>query len=115
MSSRAGKMEKQVLKAQMPEQKTKEQQYRIDVEMAGEGTKTTYILVAGIPEDLPKEYENTIKLAAERQFTNAINERKFLEFYSEGKSARDEHPKFINLAQLAWVQIKSIEKVTETK
>lgn len=115
MSSKAGKMEKQIVKQNLPEKKTKTQQYRIDVELAGEGIKTTYVTVTGIPEDLPEEYENTIRLAAESQFANAVNERKFLEFYSEGKSARDEQPRFINLAMLAWIQIKSITKVTETK
>lgn len=111
MSSKAGKMEKQVLKQNMPEQKTKTQQYRINVNLAGEGVKTTYVTVTGIPEDLPEEYENTILRSAEMQFINAINERTFIEFYNEGKSVKEEQPVFYNLDKLAWIQIQSIEKI----
>lgn len=111
MSSRAGKMEKQVLKAQMPEQKTKSVTYRIDVNLAGECVKTTYMVITGVPEDLPEEYENTVRRTAEAQFCNALNERKFLEFYNEGKNANDEQPKFINISSMAYIQILSVTKV----
>lgn len=96
---------------QMPEQKTKSVTYRIDVNLAGEGIKTTYMVITGVPEDLPEEYENTIQRTAEAQFCNALNERKFLEFYDEGKSAKDGQPKFINTSNIAWIEILSVTKV----
>ena len=115
MSSRTGKMEKQVLKAQMPEQKTKEMIVRIDVVIlfAGDETahKSTYIVITGIPEDLPVEYENTVIKTAERQFAQVLNQRLYLEFYSIGKTSSDERPLFINLSKVEALKVKDIQKV----
>lgn len=111
MSSRAGKMEKQVLKQSMPEQKTKTAQYRVDVHLDGIGRKTTYVTVTGIPEDLPEEYENTILRSAEMQFINAINERTFIEFYNEGKSVKEEQPVFFNIKTFKSIQVVSVTKI----
>ena len=111
MSSRAGKMEKQVLKAQVPEQKTKSMTVGIDVNIAGEGVKTTYIVITGIPEDLPAEYENTVVRTAEAQFTQALNQRLWLEFYEQGKSAKDQNPTYLNLTKLYWLKVEKVYKV----
>ena len=111
MSSRANKMEKQAIKNAMPSQETKIIGYRIDVEIAGEGTKTTYMQVTGVPKDLPAEYEETVKRSAEAQFANAINQRLFLEFYNQGKTSKDEQPMFINLSRKDWIQVKEIIKI----
>lgn len=113
MSSRAGKMEKQVLATQMPEQKTKDMTIRIDVNIAGIGEKCTYMLITGVPEDLPKEYENTVIKTAEGQFAQALNQRQFMEFYSTGKTSADKQPVFINLAKVDWLEIKNVEKVEQ--
>ena len=111
MSSRAGKMEKQVLKQSMPEQKTKTVQYKIDVNLAGIGIKTVYVTVSGIPEELPEEYEGTVRRAAEAQFVKTLNELKFIEFYNKDKSAKDEQPVFYNLDKLDWLKVESVTKV----
>lgn len=111
MSSRAAKMEKQVLKAQMPEQKTKEMTVGVDVSIAGEGIKTTYIVITGIPEDLPQEYEGTVIRTAEIQFTQALNQHIWLEFYEQGKSAKDQNPTYINLTKIYWLKVEKIYKV----
>lgn len=111
MSSKAGKMEKQVLKQNMPEQKTKTVQYRIDVQLEDIGRKTTYVTVTGIPEDLPEEYENTVLRSAEMQFINAINERTFIEFYNEGNSVKEEQPVFFNVKMLKSIQVVSVTKI----
>ena len=96
---------------EQPEQKTKVMHYRIDVEVPGDGTRTTYMQVTGVPEDLPEEYEGTVMRAAEAQFAAALNQRLFLEFYSEGKTSKEEQPKFYNLSRLDWIQIKEITKL----
>ena len=95
-----------------PEQKTKTINYRIDVELSDTvGIRTTYMQVTGVPEDLPVEYEDTVRRAAEAQFANALNQRLYLEFYSEGKTSNDEQPVFYNLSKLRRVKIIAITKI----
>lgn len=115
MSSRAGKMEKQVLAAQMPPQKTKEMTVRIDLELwrkpEDHSEYSTYIVITGIPEDLPQEYEGTVIKTAEAQFAQALNQRLYLEFYNVGKTSKDEQPLFINLSKVEAIKIKDVQKV----
>lgn len=85
--------------------------YRIDVKLNGI-PKSTYMVVTGIPKDLPPEYDNTIKMSAERQFAEALNTRRFLEFYTLGKSAKDEQPVFINTDHVNEVQITEMVDVS---
>lgn len=108
MSSKAKKMAEQV---ETPGQKTTTAQYRIDVDLENIGIKSVYIIVSGIPESLPAEYENTVARAAESQFVKTLNERTFIEFYNEGKTANDEQPIFYNLKKIEHLQIKSVTKV----
>lgn len=108
MSSKANKLAKNIKQEPVP---TKTINYRIDVELSGAGTKTTYMQVSGVPEDLPPEYEQTVLRTAEAQFATALNQRLYLEFYSEGKTSRDEQPVFYNLTKLDHIQIKSITKI----
>ena len=98
-------------KNEKPAQETKIICYRIDVDIAGEGIKTTYMQVTGVPKDLPVEYEETVKRSAEAQFANAINSRIFLEFYDKGKTSKDEQPTFINLSHKDWIKIREIFKI----
>ena len=111
MSSKVKKMSKEMTMAE-PEQKTKTISYRIDVELSDiVGIRTTYMQVTGVPEDLPVEYEDTVRRAAEAQFANALNQRLYLEFYSEGKTSSDEQPVFYNLSKLHSVKIVAITKI----
>ena len=111
MSSKVKKMSKEMTMAE-PEQKTKTINYRIDVELSDiVGIRTTYMQVTGVPEDLPVEYEDTVRRAAEAQFANALNQRLYLEFYSEGKTSNDEQPVFYNLSKLSSVKIIAITKI----
>ena len=113
MSSRAGKMEKQIVAQNLPSMDTKEVTYEIDVEVEGFGSKAALVVVTGIPADLPAEYEPTIERTAEAQFTQALNSKTFLEFYNPGKSAKDEQPTFINLTTCKWIKVHSITKIDE--
>lgn len=109
MSSEVKKMSKEMATV---EQKTKTINYRIDVELSDfAGIRTTYMQVTGVPEDLPVEYEDTVKHAAEAQFATALNQRLYLEFYSEGKTSSDEQPVFYNLSKLHSVKIVAITKI----
>lgn len=109
MSSKVKKMSKEMTTA---EQKTKTINYRIDVELSDfAGIRTTYMQVTGVPEDLPIEYEDTVKHAAGAQFATALNQRLYLEFYSEGKTSNDEQPVFYNLSKLHSVKIVAITKI----
>lgn len=109
MSSKVKKMKKEVATV---EQKTKTINYRIDVELSDfAGIRTAYMQVTGVPEDLPVEYEDTVKHAAEAQFANALNQRLYLEFYSEGKTSNDEQPVFYNLSKLQSVKIIAVTKI----
>ena len=109
MSSKVKKMSKEMATV---DQKTKTSNYRSDVELSDfAGIRTTYMQVTGVPEDLPAEYEDTVKHAAEAQFANALNQRLYLEFYSEGKTSNDEQPVFYNLSKLHSVKIIAITKI----
>ena len=93
------------------EQKTKTITARIDVAIANVGERSTYIVITGVPENLPTEYENTVLRTAEGQLAQALNQRLFLEFYSLGKSAKDERPVFINLSKIDDIKVTNIQKV----
>ena len=67
--------------------------------------------VSGVPEDILVEYENTVKHDAEAKFATALNQRLYLEFYSEGKTSSDEQPVFYNLSKLCSVKIVAITKI----
>lgn len=112
MSSAAKKMGKDIAKAMEVQQETRTEQFRIDL-VLDNTPYTTYMVVSGIPKDLPPEYDNTIVMAAERQFANAINEKSFLEFYERGKNAKDSQPDFINIKTAKTIRVEKIEKVTE--
>lgn len=109
MSSKAKKMSENITPKEAP---TKSAQYRIDVDLSGVGLRTTYMVVTGIPEDLPDEMEPSVRAAAEKQFASVIKAGSgYLEFYSEGKTSADEQPVFYNLFKLDWLSIKSVTKV----
>ena len=90
---------------------TKSMTVGLDVNIAGHGMKTTYIVITGIPEDLPSEYENTVIRTAEAQFAGALNQRAWLEFYDQGKSAKDQNPTYINLKKVDWLVVEHIYKL----
>lgn len=108
MSSKAKKMAEQVA---TPGQKTKEMSVRINVNISGVGTKVIYMVISGIPDDLPEEYEFTVLKSAEKQLSQIINQRTFIECYNQGKLPSDEHPVCVNLTKVDWLEIQSIEKV----
>lgn len=109
MSSAAKKLAEDIKQESVP---TKTISYRIDVELSNvPDIRTTYMQVTGVPEDLPPEYENTVMHTAEAQFASALNQRMYLEFYTEGKTSKDEQPVFFNLTKIDSVQIKSITKI----
>lgn len=116
MSSKARAIGKEIAKeAGQPQVKTKDMLVRIDCRLqAGTNTpveKSTYMLITGIPEDLPTEYEETVLKTAEKQFAQALNSRLYLEFYNLGKDAKDEQPCFLNLSRVDAVQVINVEKV----
>lgn len=91
--------------------------YRIDVciatvnESVGSLELTTYMIVSGVPKDLPEEMMDTVKYAAQAQFATAINERKFIEFYDKGKTSKDSTPTFFNLGNIEHLTVLGIEQV----
>lgn len=114
MSSRSDKLNRMQLEQTVQEEAqvpTVTYNYRIDVDLSTHGTKTTYMTVTGVPEDLPPEYEETVRHSAEAQFASVLNQRLYLEFYNEGKSSKDEQPVFYNLSKLDWVKIKNVIKL----
>ena len=97
-----------------PKQKTIQKTYRIDVKFTstiGEYEKSCYIVVTGIPEELPKEYYETIKLSAEQQFANALQTKSFLELYPVGKTAKDCHPLFFNVKNINYLEISNVTDI----
>lgn len=109
MSSKVKKMSESIQPQE--QQKTKSMTVQINVNISGYGAMSTYMIITGIPEDLPKEFEETVITTAKSQFANYLNGNKnFIEFYTEGKSNKDEEPQFINVSKLDWIQVKSIKK-----
>lgn len=114
MSNKVNKIAKDM--GEEEQVKTKSINYQIDVILKCAGVqdiimRSTYMTVTGVPEDLPKEYMNTVKAAAERQFAQALNERKFLEFYNVDKTSKDEQPVFYNIDKIEYIQIKEIKEI----
>lgn len=115
MSSRANRMAANVAK---PKVETVGIMTRVNVEFWNDNekvAKSTYILISGVPKDLPPEMEPTVIRTAEANFINALSSRMFMEFYNVGKSSKDEQPIFINLSLLKGIKIISIEKVEKVE
>ena len=108
MSNKVNKIAKEIGEQKV---ETKEITYRLDLKLNGAMIKTTYIVVSGVPKELPDEYKKTVERTAEAQFTNVINQRNFLELYNEGKSFKDERPIFYNLKDIGELQVVKIEEL----
>lgn len=116
MSSRAGKMEKQMVvqQAQQAEQKVKNISIQIDVELVKDGKvydKTAYAVVTGVPEDLPSEMEDTVISHAKKIFAEMLNSRMYQEFYNRNKTSTDENPIFYNLSRVDEVKVVCVKKI----
>lgn len=116
MSSRAGKMEKNMVvqQAKKAEQKVKDIDIQIDVELIKDAKvldKTAYVKVTGVPEDLPVEMEKTVVSHAEKMFAEMLNSRIYQEFYNRGKTSHDEDPIFYNLTKLDEIKVVGVVKL----
>lgn len=116
MSSKAGKMEKQMVVQQtkQAEQKVKDIDIRIDVKLVKDAklfNKTAYVKVVGVPEDLPPEMENTVISHAEKMFAEMLNSRIYQEFYNTGMTSKDEDPIFYNLTKLDEIKVVNVVKL----
>lgn len=113
MPSRAGKMEKQIAKAGLPEQKTKVVGVRIDVTLDGV-ERSVLIEIGGVPVDLPTEYEKTVISTAEKQFGSALNSFMYITTFEKGKTSKEDNkPVFYNLSKVSEVVITNLEKAYE--
>lgn len=112
MSSKTKRMGQALPK---PEEPTKTARVRfdlnVDIEDVGEKQKSIYMQITGIPEDLPKEFENSIVLTARGQFVGALGSKLFLDFYDLGKGYGDQEPLYINVAKIRSIQIIKVEIV----
>ena len=113
MSSRAGKMEKEVAKAGLPPQETKTVGIRIDVKI-DDAERSVLIEIAGVPKDLPQEFEHTIIQTAERQFAQSVNSYTFITTFEKGKTGKeDKKPVFYNLSKANCIEVLDLIKVYE--
>ena len=113
MSSRAGKMEKEVAKAGLPPQETKTVGIRIDVKI-DDAERSVLIEIAGVPKDLPQEFEHTIVQTAERQFAQSVNSYVFMTTFEKGKTGKeDKKPIFYNLSKAKCIEVLDLVKVYE--
>lgn len=90
---------------------TKEMLVRVNLSITKDYTVSTYVVITGIPKDLPAEYEQTVIKTAERQFAQALNTQKFLEIYPLDTLPTEHKPTFINLERLDSIAILGVEKV----
>ena len=113
MSSRAGKMEKEVAKAGLPPQETKTVGIRVDVKIDGT-ERSVLIEIAGVPKDLPQEFEHTVIQTAERQFAQSVNSYVFMTTFEKGKTGKeDKKPIFYNLSKANCIEVLDLVKVYE--
>lgn len=113
MSSRAGKMEKQAAKAGLPPQATKTVGIRVDVKI-DETERSVLIEIAGVPKDLPQEFEHTIIQTTERQFAQSVNSYTFITTFEKGKTGKeDKKPVFYNLSKANRIEVLDLVKVYE--
>ena len=116
MSSRAGKMEKDVLvqQTQKAQQEVKNIDLRFDVDLVDENEilkKSAYLKITGVPKDLPPELENTVIEQGRKMFAEMINSRIYQEYYNRGKTSDDENPIFYNLSKLKRIEVVGLEKL----
>lgn len=98
----------------MEEQTTETKEMLVRINLRLEDLKnlvSTYIVITGIPKDLPSEYEQTVVKTAERQFAQALNTQKYLEVYPYGALPTAGEPTFINLELVKSIHIIDVEKV----
>lgn len=113
MSSRAGKMEKQVLKAGLPPQETKTVGVRVDVKI-DDTERSVLIEIAGVPKDLPQEFEHTVIQTAERQLAQSVNNYTFMTTFEKDKTGKeDKKPIFYNLSKAKYIEVLDLVKVYE--
>ena len=113
MSSRAGKMEKEVAKAGMPPQETKTVGVRVDVKI-DDAERSVLIEIAGVPKDLPQEFEHTVIQTAERQFAQSVNSYMFMTTFEKGNTGKeDKKPIFYNLSKANRIEVLDLVKVYE--
>lgn len=113
MSSRAGKLEKQVAKAELPPQETKTVGIRVDVKI-DETERSVLIEISGVPKDLPQEFEHTIIQTAERQFAQSVNSYMFMTTFEKGKTGKDDKkPVFYNLSKANHIEVLNLVKIYE--
>lgn len=113
MSSRAGKMEKQVAKAGLPPQETKTVGIRIDIKIDNT-ERSVLIEIAGVPKDLPQEFEHTIVQTVEHQFTQSVNSYMFMTTFEKGKTGEeDKKPVLYNLSKADVIEVLDLVKVYE--
>lgn len=124
MSSRAGKMTKQV-KPEVYNGPMKTAVYRIDIGVFTKedphvvDQRTVTVEVSGIPKNLSREdYDMLAQHTAQTTFCNVINQRSFLETYKLGETAKTCVPEFLNLIeyvnkisvlQVVWLEEKDTE------
>ena len=113
MSSRAGKMEKEVAKAGLPPQETKTVGVRVDVKI-DDTERSVLIEIAGVPKDLPQEFEHTVIQTAERQFAQSVNSYMFMTTFEKCKTGKeDKNPIFYNLSKANCIEVLDLVKVYE--
>ena len=116
MSSKAGKMEKQMIiqQTKQAEQKVKDIDIQIDIDLYKESevhSKSVYVKVTGVPEDLPPEMEGTVISHAQKIFADMLNSRIYQEFYNRNKTSKDEDPIFINLSRVDVIKVVDVKKI----
>ena len=109
-------MSNKVTKMSVPEESGETKSMTVAIDMSyhndiGWDKGTVYMVVTGIPVDLPVEYEPTVIKAAEQQFASTLNNARWLEMYPREKSALDgETPTFISLRHVTQITIAKVRK-----
>ena len=113
MSSRARRMAQNCASAEIKQGPTRQVTVRLNLILCPrEGNvqeRSTFMVIDGIPAELPKSIEEPLIKGAERQFITALNQRTYLETYSPEGEPGKEHPVFVNLGRLYTIKVSDVK------
>lgn len=110
MSSKVKRMPQQMPAPVQQNIPSHEELFRVNVSIP-DGEKSAYILIAGVPDELPPEATKSVEKTAEQFFAQKLQQNIFLELYPLGEDSKTTKPTFYNLTKLDFIKVTSIEKV----
>lgn len=112
MSSKAKKMAAGIEKVEPVE--TQSMEFRLSVNFYSESGETyeadSFMLVTGIPKDLPDSMLETVEKTVRVRFVQAMSSHGFIETYRRGQNRQECTPLYLNSDTVQSFNIKEVSK-----